>query len=309
MSGLLLLFGAALGLLIALLTAMLAWEMTHPPRHTAGYAIARNMACNPDDLGLSFESWVLERPDGARLPVWDVQGGQQAGIGDPQSTSDGPRPTAVFLHGWGHSRIDVLARIKPYHQLCDRMVFYDLRGHGDSEHCLSRLGDREPEDLLALLERINEDRVVLVGHSMGAVIAMRAVTSAPREIRERIAGMIAYGPYCEFHRSLCGRLKIAGFPARPITDLALLLLRAIGIRPLSLREEDLRDWPTPLRVIHGDSDAVAPLEHARRIVEAAGAEAMLQVIPGAAHTDAHAIDDAQHEEIVGGFFDHRRAKR
>src|SRR5262245_26797346 len=101
MSGLVILFAVALALLWALLTAMLVWEMTHPPRHTAGYAIARNMRSSPDDLGLPFESWTLDRPDGAKLPVWDVRCGRASGSGAPTGSAPNPMPTAVFIHGWG----------------------------------------------------------------------------------------------------------------------------------------------------------------------------------------------------------------
>ena len=309
MSGLVIFFSAALVVLIALLTAMLMWEMTHPPRHTAAYAIARNLASSPDELGLSYETWILDRPDGARLPVWDIKRNQRSTLNAQRTVFDAPRLTVVFLHGWGHSRIDALARLKPYHDLGDRLILYDLRGHGDSERCVSRLGHREQDDLIELLGRINDDQVILVGHSMGAVIAMRAVIDAPRPVKDRILGVVAYGPYCEFHRTLIGRLNVAEFPTRPITDLALLMFRLVGIRPSSVNEDDFRGWGVPLRVIHGDRDDVAPIEHARRVAGAAGPSAQLHVISGAAHTDAHIVDSVRHDEIIRRFFDYLRAER
>src|SRR6267142_2192313 len=146
MIGIVILLAIALALLVAMLTSMLAWEITHPPRHTVAYALARGMASSPDDLGLEFESWTLDRPDGARLPIWDIS--------NPKSEIENPQSlTAVFIHGWGHSRIDALARIKPFDQICLRIIMYDLRGHGDAEGSVSRLGDGEDHDLIALLQR------------------------------------------------------------------------------------------------------------------------------------------------------------
>lgn len=299
----LLLFGLAL--LIALLAAMLAREMRRPPRHTAGYAVAHGLACDPGERGIDFDQWQLDRPDGAILPVWEAWSSQRSPTG--QSTSQaqlaGSRLTAVFVHGWGHSRIDALARIEPLVSLCQRLVFYDLRGHGDSQHCLSRLGHDEDQDLLALLERLGEGRFVLVGHSMGAVIAIAAAAGAAvrhQAIASRIAGVIAYGPYCEFHQSLQGRLRIAGYPRRPITDLALLIHKARGLSPLSLREQDAADLPCPLLVIHGREDCVSPLAHSKRIV-AAARDAVLHEIPGGGHLDGHLIDPIEHERIVRDF--------
>src|SRR5436190_9827504 len=114
MTGLLMLLAIALVLLVALLTAMLVHEMGDPPRHTAGYAMARGLACDPGELGLPFDSWTLDRPDGAQLAVWEVAVNHEP-----------PRPrqlTCIFLHGWGHSRIDALTRIKSFLPLCDRLV-------------------------------------------------------------------------------------------------------------------------------------------------------------------------------------------
>ena len=72
MIGLLVLLAIAFALLLLLLTAMLVHEMRHPPRHTAGYAVARGLAVDPGELGLEFEEWNLERPDGVTQPVWEI---------------------------------------------------------------------------------------------------------------------------------------------------------------------------------------------------------------------------------------------
>jgi pimeloyl-ACP methyl ester carboxylesterase len=301
---------AVTGLLIVALTARLAWEMRHPPRHTAGYAAARGLAGDPGELGLPFEEWALERPDGANLPVWE--------IANRSSSIDHPL-TAVFVHGWGHSRIDALARVappdSPFRAMCGRMVFYDLRGHGESGGATSRLGDGEADDLRALLERLGDGPIVLVGHSMGAVMAIEAAglqesspsTShhvapgeSPAAQCRPIAGVIAYGPYVDFHRSLRGRLGAAGLPTRPITDLAMLVHRAMGLRPRGVSIEAIKRLPCPMLIFQGSEDCVAPPEEARMIAEAAP-DARLIEIPGADHLNAHEVDRARHDAAVGEF--------
>ena len=295
MFGLLVLFAIALAILISLLTAMLVRDMRRPPRHTDAYAIARGMACDPGDMDLAFEEWMLDRPDGAILPVWE--------IGD-QGRSDSL--TAVFVHGWGHSRIDSLARIEPFRSSVDRMVLYDLRGHGDSQHCLSRLGCGEHLDLLALLERLGNATFLLIGHSMGAVIAMHAAIRAianRHPVATRIAGIIAYAPYCEFHTSLRGRLAVAGYPGRPITDLAMIVQRLRGVHPPGLRDADLRMLSCPMLIVHGEDDAVAPIADARRIA-ATAPHATLVEVAGATHVDAHRLAPESHDSAVREFVAH-----
>jgi pimeloyl-ACP methyl ester carboxylesterase len=291
MFGLLILFAFALVLLIALLTLMLAWEMRHPPRHTAAYAIARSMAADPGELNLPFDSWSLDRADGTQLLVWEIQ--------NPESKAPNSF-TAVFIHGWGHSRIDSLARVKPLDELCDRIVMYDLRGHGESNGT-ARLGDSEDTDLLALLDRLGQGPFILVGHSMGAVIALKAAMAARADSSgSRIAGVIASAPYCEFHRSLIGRLCAAGFPTRPITDLALLVHRVCGVRPARLNDAELQSLAVPVLVIHGTDDAVAPVHHGERIVAAVPDCTMVE-IPEARHADAHVVGAEHYNRAVQDF--------
>ena len=285
----------AFGLLIVVLTGLLVHQMRHPPRHTAGYAVARGLACDPSDIHLAFEEWRLERPDGETVPVWEIKT-------DRRPSDDECRLTGVFVHGWGHSRIDALARVEPFVPLLDRIVLYDLRGHGEAQHSSSRLGQRDDDDLVELIHRLGDGRFVLVGHSMGAVIAIRAV--GRMAAGHRIAGVIAYGPYCAFDVSLRGRLRVAGFPTRPITDLALLTLRCIGVTPLSLDERDVARMNCPLLVIHGRADGVSPIGHARRLASAAGGQ--LEEIEGAGHLDPHTVDADQHAEIVRRFLERLR---
>jgi 3-oxoadipate enol-lactonase len=302
--GLVFLFLIAAGLLILVLTALLVREARRPPRHTAGYALGRSLPCDPGDLGLAFEAWMLDRPDGTRLPVWEIETGEGTeGLREEGTEGNSGGLTAVFVHGWGQSRIDMLARMRPWPALCERIVLYDLRGHGDAEGGLSDLGHGEEDDLLALLERLGDGPFVLIGYSMGAVIAMQAAASvAENPIARRIIGIVAYGPYCDFHRSLRGRLETASLPRRPITDLAMLWFRLCGIhhRPTDRAAADLR---CPLLVIQGEDDIIAPPEEAERIV-AAAPDARLHRVREAGHLDAHLADEAAHDRLIREFVAH-----
>ena len=212
--GLLVLLLVALLVVVVMLSAIVAGRAVRPPRHTVGYAVAHGLAADPGERGLEFEAWTLERPDGATLAVWEVRTDQRSEISDRGPRSGNRQPlTAVFVHGWGQSRIDMLARIEPWDVLCDRLVLYDLRGHGETQGGPSRLGHGEERDLLALLERLGEGPVVLVGYSMGAVIAIEAAARAAAP--GGIIGVVAYAPYCDFHASLRRRMRC--LPCMPPT--------------------------------------------------------------------------------------------
>jgi len=91
----------------------------------------------------------------------------------------------VFVHGYGND-LHVWDEICPSFASHYRTLALTLRGHGDS--------DRDPEarydhgsmarDLEAALDAAGCERVVIVGHSMGARVAMRFAGDHP----ERMAG-------------------------------------------------------------------------------------------------------------------------
>ncbi len=88
MIGLLVLLLIAAVATVLILSGIIAYDAVHPPRRTAGYAIAHGLPADPGDKGLDYEAWTLDLPRDAKLPVWEI-------------TARGSGPTAVFVHGWG----------------------------------------------------------------------------------------------------------------------------------------------------------------------------------------------------------------
>ena len=292
MTGLLVLLAIALTLGIAILTTLIVVETRRPPRHTAGYAVAKGLPCDPGEMGLAFEAWELDLPGGASLPVWEIPGES------PPGGTANSNITAIFIHGWGHSRIDTLRRIELFRAICNRVVLYDLRGHGESEGSLSMLGAGEYQDLIALVERLGENRFLFVGHSLGAMIAINAATSDV-DIAPRIAGIITYGLHMGFHSSLQQRLRTTGYPARPLTDLAMLWFRLMGIRHRNLWT-DIKLLNCPLLIVHGTDDVIAPYDDAVKVAREVS-NATLHTVQGAGHLDTHLVDEEAHNAVVSDF--------
>jgi 3-oxoadipate enol-lactonase len=97
--------------------------------------------------------------------------GADTGTGDP----------IVLLHGLAstHRWWDLVARRLPGY----RVVRFDHRGHGGSDappdgYDLAHLA----ADTLGVLDALDLDRTVLVGHSLGAAVALRVAAAQPRRV-------------------------------------------------------------------------------------------------------------------------------
>lgn len=269
----------ALGLVIAILMAALyaGWMLTHPPRRTYASAVARARPGDPSELPAPrpFSTWQFEH-DGAAFPIWDIPG-------------DDPRgPVILMTHGWADSRLGALQRLGPVLPVASRILAWDLRGHGEATG-LCRLGTREVEDLVALIDHIRAGDparpVVLFGWSLGAGVSIAA--AARPEISPHITGVIAEAPYRLPWTPARRVMHARGLPYRanlPIAFFVLGLLLGAGPRWRNFdRARHAARLRCPLLVLHGEHDAICPVEDGRAIAEAR--HGTLAVIPHGGHNN------------------------
>ena len=95
-------------------------------------------------------------------------------------------PTLVFIHGWSGDGRYWRGQV-PYFSQQHRVVTLDLAGHGHSG--LEREDFTMPafgEDVKAVLEDLNVEQALLIGHSMGGPVAVEAARLMP----ERVIGIV-----------------------------------------------------------------------------------------------------------------------
>lgn len=118
--------------------------------------------------------------------------GQEAGYSSLRYGYAGPDDgsAVLFLHGYTDSSLSFSRLIKflPPHL---RLIVPDQRGHGGSAKSLSSHRRRDfAADALALLDHLGVSRpVVIVGHSLGTLTALRIAAEHP----ERVAGLVLIG--------------------------------------------------------------------------------------------------------------------
>jgi pimeloyl-ACP methyl ester carboxylesterase len=98
----------------------------------------------------------------------------------------GGETTLIFVHGWCCGRHHWRHQVDHF-SAHYRVVCLDLAGHGDSGH------DRQQftipafaQDVVAVVERLGADRVVLIGHSMSGGV----IVEAARHLGTAVIGLV-----------------------------------------------------------------------------------------------------------------------
>lgn len=256
--------GSSGALLYGISVAGVVREAMKPERKTMGWALGRGLPSEPSAWGLAAREWSFEW-NGALCPVFDL------------GSDARDARTAIVLHGFGRSRYDALSRLGPLIPHADRFLMPDLPGHGDAQGRGTRLGTDEDRYLVEFAERYTAGDLLLVGHSLGATVAIHAALD-PR-IRGRVRGVLALAPYESLRTPLGARLDLRGMPRRALTGPALAALGMLGVRERSTREAATR-LTCPLAVVAGTDDPVTPLSEAQAIAEAAPVHRLGQVVHG-----------------------------
>jgi alpha-beta hydrolase superfamily lysophospholipase len=248
-----------------------------------------------------------------------------------------PWPAALLIAGSGptdrdgnnpllETRIDNLKRLA--HALAARGIAslrYDKRGVGASEYPgLSEDAlrfDHLVDDAVALAGCLAQDerisRIVLVGHSEGALIAALAAEDAQAQAVVSIAGAGS-------RASTLLRRQIADHLPQDITQPALAALDALEAQQPAEDVPDalfllfrptvqpyLMSWfrhdppavlarlQVPVMLVHGSADPQLGVEHARALL-AAKPDARLEIVQGMDHLLAVGGDTRRGADVVGG---------
>lgn len=285
--------------------------------------LERSWANNPDPS--SPDEWVM--PDGRTRTVTTRDG---AAI---SVSLAGEGPLVVMIHGWTCCK-DMWA------PLARRLVaggysvaMYDQRGHGASK--LGSAGatiDAMGDDVADVLEALDARNATIVGHSMGGMAAMSAITRKPELLNDQIGRLILLS-------TAAGRLGYGFgdglaefFLSSPVVNLALESpfgflgpRRAFGDRPVKdqlLRQRDytlscepavrskflgamlamdlypiLSKISVPTTIMVGAKDRLTPPSRAREL-EAQIPGATLITVPGRGHMLPWEDPDAVLSEIL-----------
>jgi alpha-beta hydrolase superfamily lysophospholipase len=237
--------------------------------------------------------------------------------------ADNPARLVVLVHGYGEhiGRYDHVAKA-----LVARGASVggpDHVGHGRSEGERALVDDFEPvvDDLRSVIAEMRDELpVVMVGHSMGGLIAIRY---AQRHLEE-LAGLVLSAPAVGLSPVFQDWLNAPELPSEPIDVATLSRDPAVGETYAADELVYHGGWKRPtleafvaadkliaegpgfgdlsLLYIHGAEDQLVPPDLARPVVERlAGPNSEWRVVPDARHEVFNELDKQRTIELVAAF--------
>ncbi|HZP91724.1 MAG TPA: alpha/beta fold hydrolase [Burkholderiales bacterium] len=241
----------------------------------------------PEQLGLRSEVAHLRAADGVALYGWYLPARANAA------------GTVLFLHGNAENISTHIASVAWMPAQGFNVFLIDYRGYGASEGTASLAGaqldiDAAMQWLLARKD-IDAQRIAIFGQSLGGALAIYNVAHSP--YREHVRALVTDSAFSDY-RSIVSE-KLAGFwltwpfqwlPRLTVDDAYSPLAAVAAVSPI------------PLLVIHGGRDAIVPVEHARRLFDAARQPKELWIEPQAGH-----IQSLRDEALRARFIDYLRS--
>lgn len=248
-----------------------------------------------------------------------------------------PSPTMIICHGYRVTRETLRPVASLEYARGFNVLFFDFRGHGESESVNTSAGNAEVHDLEAALDvavlqpETLSGKIVIHGFSMGAAVALLM------RPRPEVAAIVADSPYARLDRVIQSvvQLELAqracawktpfrylrrSFPALSwlITAASqavffarfrhrLLASPVVALRRWSAawRKAPARCCPyPPILLIHSQTDRAIPFAHARRLAEQARAQQIpleTYFVADVGHCGAYGLDPEGYTQMLRRF--------
>ena len=220
------------------------------------YFPSRTIERSPGDAGLAYRDLFFETDDGERLHGWWISR-RAPGHGH-----------VLLCHGNAGNVGDRVPHAAVLTAAGFDVLLFDYRGYGHSSGRPSERGTyRDARAALACLLRqpdVDASRVLYLGESLGGAVALELALAHPP------AGLVLLSAFTSVRAM--GRVHYALIPTALVPDAYPSLRRIGGLR-------------APLLVLHGEDDAIVPVEHGRALLDAAPDPKRMRIVPGAGHND------------------------
>jgi uncharacterized protein len=208
--------------------------------------------------GLAIEDAQFQAADGTKIHGWYVP-------------REKPRAVVLFCHGNAGNITNRTDIIRALHDRVGVSVLaFDYRGYGKSEGKPNEAGvlsdARAARSWLAKKAGVAEDRIVLMGESLGGAVAVDLATDGARAL------------ILENTFSSAPDVAAVHYPWIPVRLLMRTKFDAAG---------KIGSYHGPLFQSHGERDRIVPLDSAMKLFAAANEPKQFILLKGHDHNDSH----------------------
>ena len=226
---------------------------------------------DPRTIGFSYEDIDFEAADGTKLHGWFFKArGERLG-------------SILFLHGNAENISTHFAGVVWLTREGFDVFAFDYRGYGRSTGTPDLAGLHLDADaaLATLIDRpdTRDDRIIVLGQSLGGAIALTTIAESPR--KSQLRALVVEGAFAGYRQ--IAREKLADFWLTWPFQWPISLAIDNSYSPLKAAAALT---PLPLLVIHGEADEVIPFHHGQRLFEAASAPKTFWPLPNVGHIQA-----------------------
>lgn len=194
---------------------------------------------------------------------------------------------AILVHGYGRDGRFAYDYAENYLKHGWNVLIPDLRASGTSEGEFITMGALESKDIALWAEKIPSDaKIIIHGVSMGAATTL--LTAANQNIKNLCAVVEDCG-YSSAYDMFTSQLnKIFGLPEYPVMPCANFVCKIkTGVKISDAAPLDVvQNINVPILFIHGDKDALVPIEMMEKLYDKATSNKEKFIVSGAGHADS-----------------------
>ncbi len=256
------------------IAAIAGWYLAHPDK--------KPLENIEDKVNLPYENVTFyAREDQVKLQGWFFPA--------VESTA-----TVIIAHGYGNNRaMGDLPGWLLIEKLVDggfNVLTFDFRNSGESEGYFTTAGWHEQRDLLAAVDYAKNqgdtgEQIGLLGYSMGAATS---IIVAAKD--HRVQAVVADSSFADLKQYLTKNLhRWTYLPEYPFNH---LIMRSAswftGVDPARVSPLEMIPEidPRPILLIHGEDDALIPMQDSLSLYEAAGSGAQIMLVENAGHVES-----------------------
>ncbi|HBG06987.1 MAG: hypothetical protein A2075_09815 [Geobacteraceae bacterium GWC2_58_44] len=226
----------------------------------------KGITATPASSGIAYHEVWFQARDGVPLNGWFIAGAPAM-------------PLILFFHGNGSNLSDNLQYLEMLHSQGFAIFIFDYRGYGKSGGQPLRERDlyRDARGAVSYLrgQGWRHEGMIFYGQSLGAAVALQMALESPP------AGLVMESSFTCIKDML-----------RQASPFSYYL---IGWWDSAMAFDNLAKIATvgvPLLMIHGENDAVIPVQMTRRLFARAADPKMLYIVTGGGHCNALTVDSS-----------------